>query len=203
MKNNEIVITYHQKYCFIAQDSYLKVLRLTEEISKIEGSFRKSKKLSDEEDRLIAEKWGTRNDYIVLTIVFSALSLEACINNYAIERLSKRYLKNYLDKLNLVSKWIIIPQIVTGQQLDPGSEPIQNLGWLVNQRNNLVHFKTKKVKSGQLKASDFLWPVQAEKALDTVRIVVLALKKIDKTVNVDWLPSPELSQYIKKQIERI
>jgi hypothetical protein len=75
------------------------------------------------------------------------------------------------------------------------------LRWLVNQRNNLVHFKTKKIKSGQLKASDFLLPVQAEKALDTVRIVVSALKEIDKTVNVDWLPSPELSQYLKKTLK--
>lgn len=195
------MITYHQKYCFIAQDSYLKVLKLTDEISKTEGSFRDRKKLSEEEERLVLGKWGTRNDYIVLTIVFSALSLEACINNYAIERLSKSYLKNYLDKLDLVSKWIIIPRIVTGQQLDPGSEPIQNLRWLVNQRNNLVHFKTKKVKSGQFEASHFLWPVQAEKALDTVRIVVVALKGIDKTLNVDWLPSDNLSQYLKKTLK--
>ena len=101
----------------------------------------------------------------------------------------------------MVSKWIIIPQIVTGQQLDPGSEPIQNLGWLVTQRNKLVHFKTKKVKRGKFTESDFLWPIQAEKALDTVRIVVVALKGIDKTLNVDWLPSDKLSQYLKKTLK--
>ena len=92
---------------------------------------------------------------------------------------------SYLDRLDLLSKWIVIPRIVTGKQLDPGSKAVQDLSWLVTLRNKQVHYKARIID--EVKESDFFWEYDAEKAIKTVENLVLKLKEIDKTVETYWL----------------
>jgi len=108
------------------------------------------------------------------------------INHYAISRLSKNYLKTYLDKLDLFSKWIIIPRIITGIQLDAGSRALQELSWLITLRNKLVHSKSRKIKIKDLKETDFLWEHDAKRAIETVKKLLKKLKETDDTVDIDW-----------------
>jgi hypothetical protein len=123
-----------------------------------------------------------------IVIIFCALSLEAYINDYAINRTSKSYLKNYLDKLDLYSKWVVIPRLLTGSQLDTAAQPMQDLDWLIKQRNKLVHFKTEMVEAGKVITKMGVYNEQvAQKALDTVKNAVLALHKIDKEAYISWL----------------
>jgi hypothetical protein len=122
-----------------------------------------------------------------VVIVFAALCLEAYINDYAINRFSRKYFEKHLDKLDLLSKWIVIPRIVTGKQLNPDSEAVQDLQWLVTLRNRLAHFKSKKVRFTEVKDSDFIFDYDVERAIRTVRNLVLRLKEIDEDVDIDWL----------------
>lgn len=71
--------------------------------------------------------------------MFSALSAEAFINYYEVNKISANYFKNYLDKLDVISKWIIIPKLVTGNSIDTGSHSVQKLNSLISLRNKLVH----------------------------------------------------------------
>ena len=120
-------------------------------------------------------------------IVFSALTLEAYINHYGINRLSRNYFSSYLDKLDVLAKWLVIPRIVTGEKLDPGSNAMQDLSWLVSLRNRLVHFKSKTITVDEIKESDFLWHEDAERSVRTVKRVVSLLKRIDPKAETDWL----------------
>jgi len=119
-------------------------------------------------------------------VIFCATSLEAYINHYAISKLSKNYFTTYLDKLDLFSKWIVIPRIVTGTQLDAGSKPLQDLSWLITLRNKLVHPKSRKISIDDMKKTDFLWREDAERVIETVRHLVQELKKIDDSIYIDW-----------------
>lgn len=123
----------------------------------------------------------------IVSVVFSALSLEAFINDYANRRLSKSYFDNYLDKLDLVSKWIVIPLIITGSQIDTGSQGINNLRWLVRVRNELVHYKSKIKKVSEVGWEDWINLEDAEKSCETVPILVRELGKLDRSVQTDWL----------------
>jgi hypothetical protein len=49
------------------------------------------------------------------------------------------------EKLDLLAKWLVIPRVVTGKKLDPGSQVMQDLSWLVALRNRLSHFKSKMI----------------------------------------------------------
>jgi len=93
---------------------------------------------------------------------------------------------NYLDKLDLLAKWLVIPRVVTGKKLDPGSQAMQDLSWLVALRNRLAHFKSKMITVKEIKESDFLWHYDAERAINTVKGVVSLLKRIDAKAETDW-----------------
>ena len=87
----------------------------------------------------------------------------------------------------MLSKWIVIPRIVTGKQLDPGSKAIQDPDWLIKLRNELVHDKPRKKVISRL--DDYFslhWEYQTEKAIETVRSVVSGLKEIDGEAWVGW-----------------
>ncbi len=77
----------------------------------------------------------------LITIVFAAMSLEALINRYAAVRTSATYFRKYLDKLDVVSKWLLIPKLVTGKSIETDSQPFEQLRRLFRYRNRVVHYK--------------------------------------------------------------
>ncbi len=122
----------------------------------------------------------------IVAVVFSALSAEACINHYASENLSKTYLKQYLDKLELTAKWIVIPRIVTGKQFDPGSKLMQDLSWLVKLRNRFVHFKSRTIAHDKmLECPELVGYAEALRATETVRGLVDLLNKPNHAAEAD------------------
>lgn len=128
----EKVLAHHRLYFAIASE------RLSEALSqgrKLQDLKLKPIEAYDELEADIQQS-------VVVSVVFAALTAEAFINHYAFAKLTGSYFKNYLDKLDLRVKWIVIPRLVTGQFLDPGSQPIQRLAHLVKLRNDLVHYKT-------------------------------------------------------------
>lgn len=76
------------------------------------------------------------------TIVFSGLACEAAIYDLAARHLGDEYTSKYLDKLDLVSKWMIIPPLICGKSLNEEGPAINSLRTLVRIRNALVHHKS-------------------------------------------------------------
>ena len=79
----------------------------------------------------------------IISICFSAMALEAFIYDYAARNLGDGYVSQYLDKLDLTSKWLVVPRLVTGSAIDPGCQAIYLLKDLVKTRNRLDHSKSK------------------------------------------------------------
>ena len=186
-KIEKIEWTHHEEYFKIALDHYKNIKKLKKEQDDIQEKLKRKKNILDAEVDLLAEKNDAIGQHALVVIIFSALTLEAYINNYAINQLSRNYLTKYLDKIDLLSKWVVIPRIITGEQLNPGSKPVQDLSQLITLRNKLVHYKSRKIGIDKIKESDFLWEYDAEKAIRTVKNIVLKLKKIDKKIDIDWI----------------
>lgn len=79
----------------------------------------------------------------ILAVVAAALFLEAYIFDYCARRESATFAKKYIDRLDPVAKWIIVPRLVAPPGLDPGSNVFERLHKLFKLRNELVHHKTK------------------------------------------------------------
>ncbi|WP_250125893.1 hypothetical protein [Chroococcidiopsis sp. CCMEE 29] len=127
--------------------------------------------------------------FSIVSVIFSALTAEAFINHYGITKTSKNYFK-YLDRLNLVDKWIIVPKVVTGNSIEPGSHSIQCLNNLVGLRNKLVHYKTRKVSIETIDDWESLGMASfddAQNGIEAIRLSVKALNKIDESVETQWL----------------
>lgn len=181
----KIELTYHEEFFNIALDNYRKIERMNSELDR---KIKKAGKRPDEDEAIqwVAETNDAIGRLALIVIVFSALSLEAFINHYGITKLSKGYFENYLDRLDVFSKWIITPRVVTGKRLDPGSRALQDLAWLITARNRFVHYKSRVVKIEDMKETDFLWHSDAERALATVSNVLLELQAIDGEVERGW-----------------
>lgn len=131
----------------------------------------------------------------MITVIFSHMTLESYINFYGIENFSRSHFKNYLDKLDIKSKWVIIPELVTGKQINTESEAFRFLGELISLRNRLVHEKTRHKRISELKESDWVTEAEATQALDTVRGMLQELKKVDSKIDIDWICEVEHDPY--------
>jgi hypothetical protein len=182
----EIEFNYYEDFFHVAVDTYKEIVKLEKELNKLQANTSKLDKSSDDFTNKVAEKNDRIGRLASIVIIFCATSLEAYINYYAISRLSKNYLKTYLDKLDLFSKWIVIPRISTGTQLNAGSRSLQELSWLITLRNKLVHSKSRKIQIDDMKETDFLWGDDAMRAIETVKNLAQELKKIDDAVDIEW-----------------
>ncbi len=185
-KTHRISWTRHDDYFVLVAKSFAQIQQLKQEHDEFQSSL-KGKDISDRDVDVLASKNDTIGELALVVVVFSALTLEAYINHYGISRLSRNYFSNYLDKLDLLAKWIVIPKVITGKKLNPGSAAMQDVAWLVAMRNRLVHYKSKTVSVNNIQASDFLWYEDAARAVRSVRGAVHTLRRLDPKAESDWL----------------
>jgi len=79
----------------------------------------------------------------VLAVVSTALFLDAYIYDYGARRSSGSFVDKYLDKLDPVAKWVVIPRLLVPPGLSQDDEIFGRLRTLFKLRNDLVHQKTK------------------------------------------------------------
>ena len=75
-------------------------------------------------------------------IVFSAMCFEAAIFDFASVHLGDDYVKDHLDKLDTLSKWVVVLRFVSGIELQKSDSPYGLLKTLIITRNKLVHAKS-------------------------------------------------------------
>ena len=156
--------TNHRDYFRLALENWGRIQILKREHDALEANIGRDPASDD----AIADQLAAKNDEIgklaLVVVVFAAFALEA-----------KNYFKNYLDKLDVAAKWIVVPRLVTGDQLPAGSREMQDLAWLVALRNALAHFKSKELALADIRTSDFLWYEDADG--DRVKVMALEAKE--------------------------
>jgi len=119
---------------------------------------------------------------VIISIIFCALAAEAIINEYATLNLPREYYNNYLSKLSLLSKWVVIPRIVTGKGILPTCSAIKDLDRLIKLRNHLVHDKPVKRQVTELNLKfppDIVGFAFAKHGVHTVLALINELKSLD------------------------
>lgn len=77
----------------------------------------------------------------MVTVTFSAIAAEACINEYGSRRLGTNMFDR-IDRLPTLSKWLIVPQLACGKAIPPDSQAIQLLKSVFKHRDIFVHPKS-------------------------------------------------------------
>ncbi|WP_143046361.1 hypothetical protein [Trichormus sp. NMC-1] len=142
----------------------------------------------------IDKSYSEFSESAITSIIFSGLTVESFINYYGISRLSKNEFDNYLDKLDLLSKWIVIPKFVTGNSIDTGSHAISLLKQLIRSRNKLVHYKSSKISPHDFYSSlknfqptdpksRLPWIEDAEIGIQAIYKLLSEIVKIDSSIS--------------------
>lgn len=84
----------------------------------------------------------SQEEHLVKAVTFGAMCLEAFIYDYAAHNFTDTYVKNYLDKLDVVSKWVVVVRLVTGKDFPKESKAFADLKELIKKRNDFVHSKS-------------------------------------------------------------
>ena len=130
-----------------------------------------------------------------IIVVFAGMFLEAFIFDYASSRLSKSYVKKYLDKLDMSSKWIVIPKLTTNKNFPPQSEAFSFLQEISSQRNKFVHYKSKFFNPNDLDIDNSEWKKAKDLSMRCVKGLKLLLTEL---INLE-----EKSEDIEKLLDYI
>ncbi|ETI57857.1 hypothetical protein [Marinomonas profundimaris] len=79
----------------------------------------------------------------VKAIVFASMCVEAGINDYAGIQLGDSYCDKHIYSLDVISKWVVVPKLVCGREIDKSGPAFKALQQLVKFRNKLVHSKSR------------------------------------------------------------
>lgn len=81
----------------------------------------------------------------VSTIVFATMCLEAAIFDFGAHHLGDQYFADHIEKLDLLSKWVVLPRLVCDYTLDKSTAAFEYLKRTVMARNRLVHSKSERM----------------------------------------------------------
>lgn len=138
------------------------------------------------EYELMAEENKMRKSGVIV-IVFAAMAVEAYVYDYAARNLTDSFTENYLDKLDTLAKWMLVPRLITGKELPKDNHAFQLLTNLIKARNKIVHSKSKSLPNSP---SDEFWktyresrdtfPKQVKDAIKTMDTLAIAIEEIDE-----------------------
>ncbi|MHB9093495.1 MAG: hypothetical protein ACYC21_02390, partial [Eubacteriales bacterium] len=187
-------ISLLSKYLEIARENFNRIKPLENEIESImlhvdpdRDSYLARKDAFDK----ISSYFNQICKHSITTIVFCALAVEAFIYDYGARNTSDTYIQKYVDKLDTISKWVVIPKLVTGKEFPKENQSFELLSRLVKNRNSLVHHKAVNVEFG---SKDFEQkykkvmgdlPLKAKEAITVFSELISDLKKVDSNLNIN------------------
>lgn len=86
----------------------------------------------------------------VISITFAAMAIEGFIFDYGAVGLGDNFMKDYIDKLDTISKWIVIPKLITGKDFPKDRISFELLCKTIKLRNEFIHIKSKKYSHDNL-----------------------------------------------------
>ena len=183
-----VPIEKHTVFYEVAYTSFLEAERLLKERKRYQRALVRGAKEETDDDRdFVATSIASEERAAVVTVIFSALALEAFINDYGLSRFAKGFFDKHLDRLDPTSKWVIFPRLAKGKGIATDGESFGLLSRLFHLRNRLAHFKSSKRRPSEMKRDDRIMMEHAKEALEAVERIVAELRRVDGTIDFRWL----------------
>lgn len=123
-----------------------------------------------------------------IIIAFTHMFLEAFIYDFCADNYSDTYTKNYIDKLDFLSKWVVISKMVTGKDFPTDSQAFELLTKINKSRNKLIHFKTEKMSEKAFYKILDSQKISVSDCFECMSEALLEIKKLgeDKSQMYQW-----------------
>ena len=173
-------------------DGFLYFMICNEACNSVEHNRKKLKELTEKLKLLTTESrdcWMVIFKQEAVAITFAAMCLEACIWDYAACNTSQNKAEENFGSLNLVAKWVVIPQLLCGSDITKrrigGTCLLGRLRKLKEARNDLVHPKSEPLPDNYNDAIKAIIrkpkKITAEDAFGLIGLLLGELEKVDKT----------------------
>jgi len=126
------------------------------------------------------------------------MAVEAYIHDYAARHLGDTFVKDHLDKLDTLSKWVIIPELVTGKKMPRHENWRELLTKLIKTRNSIIHHKSSDpAAAGDAKKYLKKLSDESDILFETARQSITLLGVLaDKIIEIDPEESPWVKSYL-------
>lgn len=186
---NRMNISY-DFYAGIAREHYSKVISNSKELEELNNKIVDEDTYYQHTEECIKKENELQKNCII-TITFSAMSLESFIYDYSASVLGDSYTSNYIDKLDVISKWVIVPKMITGKEIPRDERCFELLKQTIKLRNNFIHSKSKEFNLekavAQLESSDIEQMVlHAKDSVDVITKLAIEIDKIDPEANAKF-----------------
>ena len=114
----------HHLFADACIENYQQFLNYDQLVKKYTGS-------GEEDISNLLEAEHSAMIYGVQSIVMAAMCFESAIYDYAAWQLGDNFAKDYLEKLDVLSKWVIVPRMVCGAEIRKDKVPFQKLKNLI------------------------------------------------------------------------
>lgn len=192
----------HHIYFDIAEQEYVKCLEL------------KAIDVSNMHEGEKAELGHLETQHAIKAIIFSALCVEAAINNYAGIHFGDSYAENHLHSMDVISKWVVIPKLACGKSIDKSGPAFSCLKKLIKSRNRLIHNKSSefipntKETAMKLEKRDQEFDAEFANSLRTLYFLCMEMDYVlgqmhnpVKTLDRKFSPSLEIPSLVKSLFE--
>jgi hypothetical protein len=154
MPDEKFRVNIHRHYYHIANEQRRVYFEQDTAMSKWKSKSGRQRDAALEKHPKYYEK---REQAAVIGITFAAMCLEAFFYDYAASNLGDSFTRKHLDKLDLPSKLLIIPRLVSGKGIDKSAQVFEKVTRLTKDRNYLVHFKSRSFDRREMphKADEF------------------------------------------------
>ena len=79
---------------------------------------------------------------VMIAPIFGIITLEQFIHSYAVERIKGFWnVLEHIDKLDTTSKWMVIPPLACGKEIERTCPALNDLRQLIKLRNTIIHPK--------------------------------------------------------------
>ncbi|MQY62126.1 hypothetical protein GH146_02410 [archaeon] len=163
----------------ICTESYESFQKSKAELQKI-----KRRGITEAQDESVSVAAKMRH-HSASTVVFAALCLEAFIYDYAAAYFTDTHARKYLQGIDFVSKWVVIPKLVTGKDFPTEGRAFEHLVKLRKARNDLVHYKSRPLPTNIKEWEELQAETEREddanavNAYQTVKEVLTELHKLE------------------------
>ena len=131
-------------------------------------------------------------EYVISTIIFSTMCIEAFLNDYAAACLGDKEYYGYFDKLSIDGKFALIAKFVFSASIDKSQAYYYRLKRLIRERNEYTHSKSTFLESPKLADLNFeiiddmvekilaveINPAPYREMLDSAKNALLAIRDI-------------------------
>ena len=110
-----------------------------------------------------------------IVVLYTTISLECYIFNYATRKLGETFCKKHIDAMNLHTKWLVVPKLATGAGIPSDHIGIALLQKLIKARNGVAHAKAVNIVPER-------WEQQKEKIVEGDNLILEAAVKAFRCV---------------------